>query len=159
ILTHRDQNFAALASTSDDGDIVTSVMGRFGFKGIRGSSSRRGAEARDELVEITERGFFPAITVDGPRGPRRRVKGGVVDVARRAGVPVLPLITTADRNWVLRSWDQFKVPKPFARVAVRYGPPVAVPAETAGLAFGAAKAAVRAGLAEAEELAGKDLAA
>ena len=75
-----------------------------------------------------------------------------IDVARRSGVAVLPLITTADREWVLhKSWDQFKIPKPFARVCVVYGAPVTVPAATQGIAFGAAKAAVREALAVAEE--------
>ncbi len=151
ILAHADQPFAPLASLSSDGDLVTFVMNRLGFQTVRGSSSRRGEEARDDLVEITTKGWFTALTVDGPRGPRRRVKGGVVDIARRSGVAVLPLITTADREWVMRrSWDQFKVPKPFARVCVSYGEPVIIPAETQGLAFGAAKARIRAGLASAE---------
>jgi lysophospholipid acyltransferase (LPLAT)-like uncharacterized protein len=159
IVAHKGQRFAPLASLSGDGDIVTWVMARFGFRTVRGSSSRGGEEAREELVEITEAGWFTALTVDGPRGPRRRVKGGVVDIARRSGVAVLPLITLGDRQWVLRSWDQFKIPKPFARVAVRYAPPVAVPPDTAGLAFGAAKAAIKAGMAAAEVAAQADLTA
>lgn len=159
ILSHKGQAFAPLASLSSDGDIVSWVVERFGFHPIRGSSSRRGAEARDELVEITDRGWFTAVTVDGPRGPRRRVKGGVVDIARRSGVAILPLVAVADRCWQLRSWDEFKIPKPFARIAVRYGPMVAVPEGTQGLAFGAAKAQVKAGLDAAEAAATADLAA
>ena len=151
IMAHAGQDFAPLASLSADGELVTFVMDRLGFKTVRGSSSRGGEAARDGLVEVTARGWFTALTVDGPRGPRRRVKGGVIDIARRTGVAVLPLVTTADREWVLRkSWDQFKIPKPFARVCVSYGPPVRVPAETSGLSFGAAKAQVREGLAAAE---------
>ena len=160
ILAHRGQPFAPLASLSSDGDIVTWVMRRFGFRSaIRGSSSRGGEEARDELVQIMDRGWFTAVTVDGPRGPRRRVKGGVVDVARRSGVAILPLVAVADRAWVLRSWDEFKIPKPFARIAVRYAEPVTVPETTQGLAFGAAKAQVKQGLEAAEAAAREDLAA
>jgi lysophospholipid acyltransferase (LPLAT)-like uncharacterized protein len=151
IMAHAGQHFAPLASLSEDGELVTFVMNRLGFNTVRGSSSRGGEAARDGLVEVTSKGWFTAVTVDGPRGPRRRVKGGVVDVARRSGVAVVPLATVADRVWVLRkSWDQFKIPKPFARVVVSYGTPVAVPAETQGLAFGAAKAAIKDGLAAAE---------
>ena len=151
IIAHRGQAFAPLASLSADGDIVTFVMDRLGFRTIRGSSSRRGQEARDDMVEITEQGWFTAITVDGPKGPRRRVKGGIVDVARRTGVAALPMIAMADRQWVLRrSWDQFKIPKPFAHVVVCYGEPIMVASEAHGLAFGEAKARIKAGLETAE---------
>lgn len=159
ILAHAGQKIAPLASLSKDGDLVSFVMNWLGYKPVRGSSSRRGEEARDELVDAADHGYITAITVDGPRGPKRRVKGGVIDVARRTGISILPLITTADRQWVLRrSWDQTKIPKPFARVAVRYGTPVPVPQGTQGLAFGAAKQAVKASLDRAEALALEDLA-
>ena len=152
IMAHRNMPFAPLASLSKDGDFVTFVMDRLGFQTIRGSSSRRGEEARDELVEITSRGWFTAITVDGPRGPRRRVKGGIVDVARRTQVAVVPLVAAADREWVLtRSWDQFKIPKPFARIAVQYGEPIIIPETTQGLAFGEAKKSIRDALIIVEE--------
>ncbi len=151
ILAHHGQRFAPLASLSHDGDLVTRVMDRFGFKTVRGSSSRGGGEARDGLVASTEDGWFTALTVDGPRGPRRRVKGGIIDIARRTGVAVLPLTTVASSQWILRrSWDQFKIPKPFAKVVVSYAAPIVVAADTQGLAFGAAKAEVKAGLATAE---------
>jgi lysophospholipid acyltransferase (LPLAT)-like uncharacterized protein len=159
IVAHKGQRFAPLASLSADGDIVTWVMARFGFKTVRGSSSKGGAEARAALVERTATGWFTAITVDGPRGPRRRVKGGIVDLARRTGVAVVPLATLGDRQWVLRSWDQFKIPKPFARVAVRYGAPVPVPEGTSGLAFGEVKQRIKTGLERAEQDAAADLAA
>jgi len=159
ILAHRGQPFAPLASLSSDGDIVTWVMARLGFRTVRGSSSKRGAVARDELVDVTGHGWFTAITVDGPRGPRRRVKGGVIDVARRSGVAILPLIAVADRTWVLaKSWDQFQIPRPFARIAVRYGEPITVSPDAQGLAFGRAKAQVRDAMAVTETGARMDLA-
>jgi hypothetical protein len=81
-----------------------------------------------------------------------------VDVARRSGVAIVPLVAAADREWILsRSWDQFKIPKPFARIAVRYGDPIIVPENTQGMAFGEAKKAVRDGLAKAELDARQDI--
>ena len=156
IVAHAGQRFAPLASLSSDGDLVTFVMNRLGFRAVRGSSSRGGEAARDGMVSIMQEGWFTAVTVDGPRGPRRRVKGGVVDVGRRALVPVVPLVTKGAREWVLaKSWDQFKIPKPFSRVVVAYGAPINVPAETQGLAFGDAKRLIRVGL-EATERAACD---
>jgi lysophospholipid acyltransferase (LPLAT)-like uncharacterized protein len=160
VLAHKGQRFAPLASHSSDGELVTFVMNRLGYRTVRGSSSRGGPEARVALMDAIAEGWFTAITVDGPRGPRRIVKGGVVDVARKTGAPVLPVVVLGDRQWVLtRSWDQFKIPKPFARVALHYGEPIRVAEDTAGLAFGDAKSLVAKGLADCEAAATADLAA
>jgi len=158
ILTHAGAKIAPLASLSSDGEIVTRVMDKFGFRTIRGSSHRGGEAARDELTQVTNAGWFTAITVDGPRGPRRRVKGGVIDVARRTDVKIIPMVAAADKEWILtRTWDKFKIPKPFARIAVQYGLPVTVKPETQGLAFGDAKQKVRTGLEQCETLAREQL--
>jgi hypothetical protein len=160
ILTHAGQKIAPLASLSADGEIVTRVMDRLGYRTVRGSSHRGGSEARDDLVDVSQEGWFTAITLDGPRGPRRRVKGGAVDIARRSGVCILPMTAAADREWILtRTWDQFRIPKPFARIAVQYGEPLTVGSETQGLAFGAAKQALRTRLDQSEHLAREQLAA
>lgn len=151
ILGHARQRFAPLASLSQDGDLVAGVMNLLGFNTVRGSSSRGGPEARDQLVAVVAQGYFTALTIDGPRGPRRRVKGGVVDVARRAQVAILPVITVAEHEWVLRSWDLFKIPKPFSRVILAYGPPITVAPDTQGLAFGAIKAALKLSLDQLEQ--------
>lgn len=140
IVIHRGQPFAPLASLSKDGDVATFILKRLGYRTIRGSSSRGGKEARSELIDVTSQGWFTAITIDGPRGPRRVVKSGVIDIARRSGVAIVPLVAAADREWVFRrSWDQFKLPKPFARIAVQYGDPIVVPQGTEGAAFDACK--------------------
>lgn len=146
IAAHAGQRFAPLASLSSDGELVARVMDKLGFHTVRGSSSRGGLEARDQLVDITNNGYFTAITVDGPRGPRRRVKGGIVDVARRTQVAILPMLAVAGEEWELQSWDRFKIPKPFSRIIVAYGEPIMVPAATQGLAFGAVKAELKTSL-------------
>jgi len=156
----RGTRIAPLASLSRDGAIVTAVMERMQFKTIRGSSSKGGPEARDELVAVTADGYLPTLTVDGPRGPRRILKSGIVDVGRRTGVAIVPFAAVADRSWILRrSWDRFQIPKPFTTIHVVFGAPVKVPTGTSGLAFGQMRAAVQAALdstqAAAETLAKK----
>ena len=156
----RGTRIAPLASLSRDGAIVTAVMERMQFKTIRGSSSKGGPEARDELVAVTADGYLPTLTVDGPRGPRRILKSGIVDISRRTGVAIVPFAAVADRSWVLRrSWDRFQIPKPFTTINVVFGAPVKVPTGTSGLAFGQMRAAVQAALdstqAAAETLAKK----
>lgn len=151
ILAHRHLPVAPLASLSKDGELVTFVMDRLGFKTIRGSSSRRGPEARMDLSEAAQTGLITAITVDGPKGPRHRVKGGVIDIARRTGVAILPVHAASAQTWVFKkSWDQFKIPKPFSTIHVVYGEPIVIAAETQGLAFGDAKTRLKKALQDLE---------
>ncbi len=135
VFSHRGQKFAPLASLSKDGDFASLLLQQLGFRPIRGSSSKGGKLARSEMEDMISLGWFTALTVDGPRGPRRVTKPGIVDIARKTGVAILPLVTVASKYWELRSWDKFKIPKPFAKVVVVYGEPIMVPSECEGEAF------------------------
>lgn len=155
---HRGQPFCPMVSPSKDGELVTFVGEKFGFEAVRGSTSRRGLEALSEIDAFIGKGKYTGLAVDGPRGPRRLAKSGIVDIARRTGVAVLPFTAVADRYWVFhKSWDRFRVPKPFARVAIRYGTPIIVPRETVGTAFGLIKRQVTAALNGLEEQVKGDL--
>jgi lysophospholipid acyltransferase (LPLAT)-like uncharacterized protein len=80
-----------------------------------------------ELLVAARSGLHLGITPDGPRGPAEIVKEGLLYVAARSGLRIVPLATSARPSWVLRSWDRFRVPKPFARLVVTYGAPIAIP--------------------------------
>lgn len=125
--THRGRGGAVLVSRSRDGELIARVLERLGFVTARGSSTRGGGEAALEMVARAGEGRMLGITPDGPRGPAERVKPGLAWLASRTGRPVVPLAAAADRAWVLRSWDAFRVPMPFARVCVGLGEPVIVP--------------------------------
>jgi len=130
IAAHAGQRFAPLASLSRDGDIVSWVMDHLGFCTIRGSSSRGGAEARARLVEALNQGYFTALTVDGPRGPRRIAKAGIVEISRRTGAAILPVAAIGKKTFAFRkSWDHFRVPFPFTTITVTYGKPLLLPAD------------------------------
>ena len=71
----------------------------------------------------------PAVghVVDGPRGPKGKVKPGLIRMAQLSGAVILPLIVSADKAWIAGSWDRFLIPKPFSRVTVRWEEPFFVP--------------------------------
>jgi len=121
---HRQRDIALLVSGHRDGDLVGRAAERLGYRLIRGSSTRGGGPAFREVVRALRDSTAVAITPDGPRGPGRVVKPGIVRAARLAGVPILPVMASADRVWHLGSWDRLFVPQPFARVRVVYGPPI-----------------------------------
>ena len=123
VLGHAYQDYYPLASLTDDGELISQILKRLGFKPLRGSSSRGALAARRQLIDILGRGAKVAITLDGPRGPRRVPKRGIFDISRRSGVPILPLRVSTTSPWILKkSWDQFQIPKPFSKIILSYEP-------------------------------------
>lgn len=117
----------AMISRSKDGEIVTGVVELYGADTARGSSHRGGPAAMREMLRDVKEGKNIALTPDGPKGPRRVVKDGVVYAAKMTGLPVVPFHFTAKSKKRLRSWDQMIVPRPFTKAVFVYGPPIAVP--------------------------------
>ena len=70
------------------------------------------------ILRSIRQGWTPAFTPDGPRGPKYSVDPGVAMIAARSGLPLYPIGLAVDGAWVLKSWDAFVIPKPFARVAI-----------------------------------------
>ena len=116
----------AMISEHRDGEMIAYIMGRLGIASIRGSTSRGGARALLECAKVLRSRADVAITPDGPRGPRHHFAPGAAIVAFRARTSIVPVGVHVDRAWRLRSWDQFEIPKPFARLTVVYGAPVNV---------------------------------
>lgn len=142
---HRRQSIAIVVSEARDGQYLADFAASLGYRAVRGSSTRGAARALLGAVRELEAGFAVAFTPDGPRGPRRQMKPGVVAAAQRAGSVIVPLHARADRVWRLNSWDRFMIPKPAAVVRILYGRPFEVAAGEAGLAAGLAEAEARLG--------------
>lgn len=120
----RHRGAQALISRSRDGDIIVRAVEKWGYRAVRGSSSRGGATALRGLVRVLEQGRDVVITPDGPRGPREEVQPGVVALARLTGYPIVPLGYDASRKLVFNSWDRFVVPLPFGRIRIVFGEPI-----------------------------------
>lgn len=116
-----------LASRSRDGELVTRFVRRFGLEVVRGSSSRGGAQALRLLARSLKQGRDVVVVPDGPKGPPETVKPGIVALARLSGAAIVPLSVGASSEWRLRSWDGFRIPRPFARCVARFGDPISVP--------------------------------
>lgn len=122
----RKSGVSVLVSRSKDGEFVAQTLHRFGFKTVRGSSSRGGGSAFIKLMDVVRAGQCVAFTPDGPRGPLRSIHPGVLTLATKMGIPVVPLAWAGNRAKALRSWDRFLVPLPFSRYQVVYGDPLFV---------------------------------
>ena len=69
-----------------------------------------------------------ALTPDGPRGPRQKVKPGLIYLAARLGLPIVPVGFGYERPWRLQSWDRFALPVPFGTLVGVLGEELRVPA-------------------------------
>lgn len=154
---HRGQAITIVVSEARDGRYLAEYALRLGYQQALGSSTRGGVRALLSAVKALQGGGAAAFTPDGPRGPRRQLKDGVLVAAQRGGAVVLPLHASADRAWRLTSWDRFLIPKPFARVRIAYGTAFEVSADDTALTRG--RRVALAGLNEAINEAGWDDAA
>lgn len=136
---HRAQGIAIVVSEAREGGYLGDYAARIGYRLLPGSSTRGGLRALRGAVRVLHDGVPVAFTPDGPRGPRREVKPGVVRAAQRVGAQILPLHAEVDRAWRMGSWDRMVIPKPFASVRVGYGEPFLVDAGPDGLARGIAR--------------------
>lgn len=124
------------ASQSFRGKIIASICRAFGYAPSLLPSGRQGYHhmrkvLRDKRHDI-DQSMLVGIAVDGPLGPRHRVKPGALHIAARIGALVMPIHVTSHPNWTIRRrWDRFKIPLPFAHVKLQVGPPIRVP-ETFG---------------------------
>ncbi len=128
--THRGQGFSVLVSLSRDGGIIAKIMELSRIPAVRGSTSRGGDAALRSMISVLERGSDLAISPDGPKGPVYEIKPGVLFLAQKLGIPVVPITNALSCKLILkRSWDKFQVPLPFGRAVVSYGEPIWVKPE------------------------------
>ena len=131
---HRGQGIVVLVSEHRDGEIIAQILERLQVRTTRGSSTRGGARALLGLIRALEEGAVGAVTPDGPRGPRHSVHPGTLAAARRTGASIIGIGVAASRAWRMTSWDQFMIPKPFAKVAIAYSDALTVAPDTEDVA-------------------------
>lgn len=123
----RPVRMAGLASGHRDGGYVTAAMRAQRIASVRGSSSKRAAGALRALIDVSKTHHI-AITPDGPRGPRREMKSGIVYLAAQTGNPICAAAYTARRLWRIRgNWTDMILPRPFTTLYLYIGRRVAVP--------------------------------
>lgn len=117
---YREYHPCVMISKSRDGEFIANVAEQFGWHPVRGSSSRGGAEALLYMIDMLKKNRLAGHVIDGPRGPAGIVKPGVIRMAQKSGAAIVPFGTISDKAWFFNSWDRFFVPKPFAKVRIRF---------------------------------------
>ncbi|HEX4757579.1 MAG TPA: lysophospholipid acyltransferase family protein [Terracidiphilus sp.] len=117
-----------LISQSFDGELITRTLNLFGFRAVRGSSSRGAREGLLGLKSVIESGGPAIFTADGPRGPIYRTKMGPIRLAKLTGARIGAFHLEPEHAWSMKSWDRFLVPRPFTRIVVSWAQWTHVPA-------------------------------
>jgi lysophospholipid acyltransferase (LPLAT)-like uncharacterized protein len=125
----RDYGIRVMSSNSYDGEYTGRIIRKFGFVAVKGSSSRNAVRALLGLRRALDEGWTVAFTLDGPRGPRHKVKPGPVALGRSSGVPLAMFHLAVDKAWTLSTWDRLMIPMPFSRVLMRIGKLIHIPTD------------------------------
>jgi lysophospholipid acyltransferase (LPLAT)-like uncharacterized protein len=141
-----------LISQHADGELLAEVCRHLRVPMVRGSTTRGGIEALKRLLRPGHWAHL-AITPDGPRGPRRRVQPGLVYLAARTGMAIVPTGFGYERPWRLRSWDRFALPRPWTLGTCVTAPPIEVPGDADREQLESYRRLVEVQLAEVSELA------
>ena len=125
-------NVNILISNSLDGEIVAQVCEKWGFQICRGSANRKGSVSSTlKMLSKLKKGENVAIMVDGPKGPAKVVKDGAIKIAKKAGVPIVPVFWYSPNLTFLKfpSWDGFRIPFFWTKLINIYGEPIYVDAD------------------------------
>lgn len=118
----RKRGIMPLISPSEDGEIAAQIMGRWGYRILRGSGSHTIIKAWNQMKEELNRGGELIIVPDGPKGPDRELKLGCIKLAHETGAYLVPFTFSTSRKKFLRSWDSFLMFYPFSKIVAIYGP-------------------------------------
>ena len=119
-----------MCSKSRDGELMSQVESRLGYKVVRGSSGDGGARALVSMIQTVKKDptWNSCLAVDGSRGPRGIAQAGIITLAQKTGSRLIPCAASARSSFVYRwSWDRTVFPLPFSKVFVVYGEPIEVP--------------------------------
>jgi hypothetical protein len=124
-LMARYNSFATVVSTHRDAEYLAQVLSMHGHKLIRGSSNKNSISAMMGMVKHIKSGDSIAITPDGPKGPRFKIKGVVLQIAEKYNLPIIPVSYSASHAKVFSSWDRFILPIPFkSKIEIKIEGPV-----------------------------------
>ncbi len=124
------KNICVLVSPSRDGELLSITIDKLGFSKAKGSSKHYTKNALTTMLDSFKNGFDGAIVPDGPQGPKYKVKEGVIRIARKAGLPLIPVVYNTSGKKILPTWDSFLLPLPFSRVVLIYGEPLVISSDT-----------------------------
>ena len=122
----RRMKINALAGTHKDADLISQIATNLGWNMIRGSSKEKGSEAYKSMLRLlnSSTNSLLFITPDGPSGPPKIPKRGVIRLAQKSQTAIIPIRVKYSKSWEFKNWDTFFLAKPFGKILIDYGEPI-----------------------------------
>lgn len=121
-LAKKNYRFAAFVSKSRDGEILSQFV--LSYKGgdvIRVPHNGRDKALKVMIETLLHKDEIVLITPDGPRGPVHELKPGVLFAAQESKAAIIPFSWEASSYFELKTWDKFRIPKPFTTIRAVFG--------------------------------------
>lgn len=124
LVQHKTKKIA-LVSPSQDGSILAAWLAKLGYEVIRGSSRASNVKSTMQMLKKLRAGYSLGFGIDGPIGPLYQVKPGIIYLALKCKIPIVPLVSVCPRKWVVaKAWDRYQIPKPFSKISYYIGKPI-----------------------------------
>ena len=120
----RKREIDILISTHKDGRFAADIIKHFNLGNVGGSSNKEPKKAFLKMLKRIKNGKDIGITPDGPKGPRRKMKKGVAQLAYMSKYPIVPIALNASNAWRVGSWDRMIIPKPFSTLTFYFFEPI-----------------------------------
>ena len=127
VYSNKNNGVGVLVSPSRDGELSGRVLKLLGYKPFKVKEGEREIKAMVNLINYGKKGNQIAVTPDGPVGPRRKAKKGVLHIAKRTGLPIFAISFEANPCIRFSSWDKLMLPLPFAKIKVTIKGPLINP--------------------------------
>jgi lysophospholipid acyltransferase (LPLAT)-like uncharacterized protein len=127
VYSNMDTGVGVLVSSSRDGQLSGRVLKLLGYKPFRPKKGEKEVKAMVNLINYGKKGNQIAVTPDGPVGPRRKAKKGVLHIAKRSGLPIFAISFEAHPSIRFSSWDRLMLPLPFAKIKIYIKGPIMNP--------------------------------
>ncbi len=119
-----ENEFKMLISAHRDGKIISNAVSYFGIKTISGSSRKNKISSLKEIMNQLQNNKVVGITPDGPKGPKEKIKDGLISLLKKTDAVILPLSYSAKIYLRLNTWDKFLLIFPFNKFVAVWGNPL-----------------------------------
>ena len=121
----RNKDVNAVAGTHADAELISRIAISWGWNMIRGSSKEQGGIAYKSMIRcLQDPGTILFITPDGPTGPPKIPKLGIIRAAQATQSAIIPTSVFSSKRWGFTNWDTFYLEKPFGKIYIEYGKPI-----------------------------------
>jgi len=131
-----DIRYAAFLSNSRDGEPIARIIHSYpNANSIRVAHQTRHNALREVISRLKKNCDLVIITPDGPRGPRYKIKEGIILAAKASAAKIIPYTWEANKYWQFNTWDLFRIPRPFSTITIALGKPISPIADSSSEAL------------------------